>query len=432
MKKILVVEAILVALLILTRPIANALNVKLAPNIEFNTLVSKWLNKQTTASSICNQLNKEEILKEIQDTKDKFFVFNKTIGYRKIMYWEHKIHNIIYVKNDSILVHIDIEKRDIVYFKKSWTDVKINFSSIKYDNFEPDNCHWTKLVIFPDHEDLTYFYRFIVSPQFPVICWEVRYLNGSTILYDLDKQKIGCGVTAPSSQSIILRGYGDPQWEAWRGNAIEWYRQWCNSIQSKNSPETEWISSVIKNQNVELFYVIAHSGGESTQFQANASGVYYTGDQLSEDMKDRLPIKLAILCCCEAMRDTNNPGTLSYEFRKGQLSNTVTIGYVGMSGCPGWSDSLYWQDSMFKKINRGFTIKRAFDLACAEFPRISDCVKFVGDVNLKISDNPHNKINEFKTMPKYLNFLQDFSRFSRLVQNLRPHQFRLLQHSSAN
>jgi hypothetical protein len=378
MKKILVFEAILMVLLILTRPIANALNIKLTSNIELNTILSRWLNKQTTACSVCDQITKMQVLKEIEDAKDRFLFFNKTIGYRKVMYWEHRINDTFYVKNDSILLHINIEKRDIVYFKKSWTDIKVNFSSIKYDNFCPNDYYWKKLVIFPDYEDLNYFYTFKKSQEYPVFCWEVRYRNGSTILYNLEKQKIGFGVAAPSKQSLILRGYGDPKWEAWRGNAIEWYQEWCGSIQSRISPETKWISSVISNKNVELFYVIAHSGGKSSQFQANSSGFYYTADQLNKDMKNRPAIKLAVLCCCEAMRDTKKPGTLSYEFRKGGFSNTVTIGYIGMGSCPGWSDSLYWQDSMFKKINRGFTIKRAFDLACAEFPSISDCVKFVG------------------------------------------------------
>ena len=57
-----------------------------------------------------------------------------------------------------------------------------------------------------------------------------------------------------------------------------------------------------------------------------------------------------------------------------------------MSGCPGWYDSLDWQDYMFQKIDEGNTIKQSFDLATAQYPLIAPCVVFVGDVNLKSSD----------------------------------------------
>jgi PKD repeat protein len=85
------------------------------------------------------------------------------------------------------------------------------------------------------------------------------------------------------------------------------------------------------------------------------------------------------------MRDTG-PGTLSYEFRKGEMQDTVTIGYIGMESCPGWSVSLEWQDYMFYAMNAGNTIKDAFDLACIEYPTIADCVAFVGDTDLIIFD----------------------------------------------
>jgi hypothetical protein len=79
-------------------------------------------------------------------------------------------------------------------------------------------------------------------------------------------------------------------------------------------------------------------------------------------------------------------GTLSYELRKGKINGTVTIGFIGMGHCPDWVDSLYWQDYMFKKIDKGYTIKKAFDRACAQYPKLIDYVKFVGDPNLKIND----------------------------------------------
>jgi hypothetical protein len=81
-------------------------------------------------------------------------------------------------------------------------------------------------------------------------------------------------------------------------------------------------------------------------------------------------------------------GTLSHGFRKGEMNNTVTVGYIGMANCSGWSVSLEWQDYMFKEMNNGSTIKESFDLASANYPTIAECVRFVGDENLKVRNHP--------------------------------------------
>ena len=81
------------------------------------------------------------------------------------------------------------------------------------------------------------------------------------------------------------------------------------------------------------------------------------------------------------------PGSLSYEFRKGTMNDTVTIGYHNMENCSSWIKSLDWQDYMFQSIDKGFTVKKAYDRACAEYPQIADYVRFIGDSNLKINHN---------------------------------------------
>ena len=55
-----------------------------------------------------------------------------------------------------------------------------------------------------------------------------------------------------------------------------------------------------------------------------------------------------------------------------------------MGNCSGWHDSLDWQNTMFTYIDRGFSIKNAFLLASSLYPKLSDCVKFVGDEKIKI------------------------------------------------
>ena len=193
-----------------------------------------------------------------------------------------------------------------------------------------------------------------------------------------------------SSEGLVIEGHGSYKWRSFFDNAQGYFWKWCDSLQSAGPPRCtpDWISKRISNPDVEFFYVIAHSDGQSDRFRANASGVYYTADQLHDDMEDRSPMKLAILCCCEAMTDTG-PGSLSWEFRKGQSEGTVVIGYTNMGECPGtmW-DALDWQDNMFNLMDRGFTVKKAFDIACTNHPTIANYVKFVGDTNLKAENNP--------------------------------------------
>ena len=409
MKRKYVIEAIMVAILIAMKPAANGMALTARMKIQYNAMIAEWINKQTTASGQCKTLNMQAIMNEISKTKDKLLAVNKIIDDKKVMYWEHKVRDFLYVKNDSITLHIDLRYDSVSSYQKIWTELEFNYSGFNKSNFKPEDYFWMQVVVFPDRDDLKDFYTFYKEQSFPVYCWEVRYTNGETVLYNPKGTEIGYGIQAPSNQGLIVRGHGDLAWEPWRSNAIKWYREWSDSIQSKSSPTPEWISSVVEKTDVDFFYVIAHSGGLPTRFQANSSK-YYTAYMLKEDMSGRDSIKLAVLCCCEAMRETG-PGTLSYEFRKGNTEKTVVIGYIGMGGSPGWVDSLDWQDYMFSKINQGRTFKKAFDMACAYFPKIADNVKFVGDENLRLEDIP--QVKEINNILK--NIVQ--SRFHSLFDN---------------
>jgi hypothetical protein len=328
---------------------------------------------------------KKEVFDEIKETKDKLLVKDEIIGDRYVRYWEHVTNN-IFVKNDSMLLHMNLDKVKILEFNKSWSKLKV--TSIKYNTgcFEGDYL-WKRKVVFPDEDDCELFYTFYSEHKYPLFCWEVRYKNGSTYFFDLNETPIGCSVTAPSSKGFVIQGYGDSKWRYWRENAQVWYTKWYDSVNSISSPSINQISYFIKNEtiNTEAFYVIAHSGGVSSRFLANKNS-YYTASQLHYDMENRKPMKLAILCCCSAMTYTG-PGSLSYEFRKGILNGTVTIGYHNMESCSNWIKSLDWQDFMFGRIDKGFTVKKAYDRACAKYPQIADYVRFIGDPNLKINHN---------------------------------------------
>ena len=358
----------------------------LTKSINAVVLTSKpQIKKQNYDLSALEIKYKKEIFNEIKETKDKILVKDEIIGDRHVRYWEHVIDN-IFVKNDSMLLHMNLEKVKILEFNKSWSNLE--FTSIKFNTgcFE-GNILWKRKVVFPDEDDCEFFYTFYTEQQYPLFCWEVRYEDGSTYYYNLNETPIGNSVNAPSEKGFVIQGFGDLKWRYWRENAQVWYAKWYDSVNSISSPDIDQISYFIKNEtvNTEAFYVIAHSGGLSSRFLANNDS-YYTASQLHYDMENRKPMKLAILCCCSAMKYTG-PGSLSYEFRKGTMNNTVTIGFHNMENSPNWIQSLDWQDYMFQRIDKGFTVKKAYERACAKYPQIVDYVRFIGDPNLKINHN---------------------------------------------
>ena len=382
MKKILVVGiTALLTGLVLTKSI-NAIAITIKPQI----------NNKTNELSELEIKFKKEVFNEIEQTKDRILVKDEIIGDRYVRYWEHVIDN-IFVKNDSMLLHMDKYNFRVLEFKRYWRNIEVTSIIYKNSDFEK-NYLWKRKVVFPNEDDCNIYYSFNFEQEYPLFCWEVRYSDGSTIIYDINETPIGQGIPTPSSKGFVVQGYGDSKWRYWRENAQEWYRKWFGSINSISSPNISQISYFIKNEstNTEAFYVIAHSGGLSSQFLANKNS-YYISYQLKSDMENRGPMKLAILCCCSAMTFTGQ-GSLSYEFRKGEMNDTVTIGYYHMELCPNWVQSLDWQNYMFEKIDKGHTVKKAFDRACAQYPQIADYVKFVGDPNLKIKNNNTNtKIN---------------------------------------
>ena len=89
-----------------------------------------------------------EIFNEMEEIEDKLLVVDKIIGERYVKYWEHVIDD-VFVKNDSILLHLDVETGDILKYEKSWTDVKLDIFD-SGDNILPAKDYfWKKAVVFP-------------------------------------------------------------------------------------------------------------------------------------------------------------------------------------------------------------------------------------------------------------------------------------------
>jgi hypothetical protein len=289
---------------------------------------------------------------------------------------------------------MDIDSGDILHYRRCWSDLDLDISDSSAEEFEPIDVFWKQLVVFPDEDDCSYFYTFDYSEEYPLVCWEVRHTDGTTIMYDINGEQIGQGIPTPSN-GFSLSGYNDASWpDPWikyRENADFWFAKWCSSSVSLSLPTPAIISSYVTNPDYKFFYELAH--GSEYYFMANNDGSYYYSDNRSgtsyrnvkEDMNNRQSMKFAFIGSCHGMTSTD-PGTFSYEFRKGQMKNTVTVGFDHMETCSGWEHEWYWQDNMFENMDRGLTVKESFDMATAQYPTIEPAVIFLGDENLTVFD----------------------------------------------
>jgi hypothetical protein len=163
--------------------------------------------------------------------------------------------------------------------------------------------------------------------EFPLVCLEIRYFDGRTILYDYKGNRVGSGIPAPV-EGFSLSGYHnvswpDP-WKRYRENADFWFSKWCDKTASISLPKPSTISSHVLDPNVMYFFEMAH--GNEFNFQADSIGIVYTSIMVKNDMASRKSMEFAFIGSCHGMT-TTGPGTFSYEFRKGQTNNTVTVGF---------------------------------------------------------------------------------------------------------
>lgn len=350
----------------------------------------------------------------VPSAKDVVLSVDETInvdalGHRHIQKWQRVIDDVIEVKNDYIRKDVDLDTNKTVLYDKQWRDIE--FESVEIKPFEPPSgeYYWKKVVLFVDEEDLglfedgSSFYTFFDADEYPLVCWEVRYTDGTTVMYDLDGNRIGHGIPAPATNGYLLSGY-DYHWycswfpwlcDTWvdyRENAYAYYNYgWTDSTTSVFDPANEDISSYVSNPDTKFYYAIAH--GNYAHFWATRRGGnedYYDRYDAYADMTGRDPMVFAFLGHCGAMDETGpTPLNFSDAFRKGGGpfgSGTVTVGYTDMTGSPAWSEAYDWQNMMFYYMNQGEKVYYAWLYATyLDYPEIADYVGFAGDIGLRVN-----------------------------------------------
>ena len=119
---------------------------------------------------------------------------NDILGHRRIQRWQRVIDDVVHVQNDYVRAHVDLDTNEIILYEKQWRDIE--FESVDIKPFEPPDGEyiWKKVVLFVGEEDRgclgSFFdgspleglplYDFLDADavEYPLVCWEVRYIDG--------------------------------------------------------------------------------------------------------------------------------------------------------------------------------------------------------------------------------------------------------------
>jgi len=155
------------------------------------------------------------IIQEIKEITDKSKTIDKLIGNLQVKYFEHIINDVKII-GDFILIHENPASSSIIKYLITWSDV--DFEMPVFSDIEPNDFYSKEKIIFLEQDDLNNFYTFDTAVDFPVACWEVSYFDGTIVLYDVDGNKIGSGISSPS-EAFLMTGpnYGEDDWGSFRG-----------------------------------------------------------------------------------------------------------------------------------------------------------------------------------------------------------------------
>lgn len=232
-------------------------------------------------------------------------------------------------------------------------------------------------------------------------CWVVWSENenkGPVIISIIDAvggNFLGNGVSPPFTAFSLTGPRAEipcaSQWDDWYQNAATWLDSMGYSTETAVWPTEETIQGHIQSTDTAMFYEIGHSQHTPGDLFTSGcvDGYSYevtTATEVSSWMYGYSKMPFTFLASCYGMCETGW-GKLSYEFRKGSVHDTATVGYCGMTDPPCdycWTVSFSWQDTFFNYLSLGWTVKDAFDQTIADMPMCFDCIRFAGDEHFAI------------------------------------------------
>lgn len=333
----------------------------------------------------------DELLSQYETGDREFERFE--IG-RMIVYWHQRVIDGAIVEKDQIVYQFDSSSEELLARKVRWREdvpehLTINILQEEAETIAGGEPLRSDLYVISPESDI-----FKLDPMPGNPCWIVRTNKDNemriAIIDAVTGDFLGFGAPPPySSFSLSGPWYEYPcegTWDSWYQNAEFWFNAMGYICDAEEWPTRGMIQNHIQNTSTGMFYELAH--GASDYFANGCTDGTYFESTFAGDIESWIAaypeMRFTFIGSCEGMCNTGN-NTFSFEFRKGLNSNTVTVGYCGMSDeycdiC--WGYSVDWQDALFSYMYLGWTVKDAFDQAQADYPAcasVNSCMRFAGD-----------------------------------------------------
>jgi len=315
----------------------------------------------------------------------------------RIVYFHQREIGEATVEKDCIVYQFSKQDGELLKKIERWrTDLPSTLptnlvSHIHAECLAPGDIEFSRLYYISTESDV-----FLLDPVPKNPCWVVISMEFGwkvvTIVDAVTGERLGEGVPPPYlGYSMTGPQYDQPcygAWTEWMNNAHYWFEQMGYPTDTTVWPTKVEVQSVIQNPDVTVFYELAHSGGDSYQFINGCIDGQEYEITLATDVETWIAnyrkMPFTFLGSCYSHCETG-AGTISNAFRKGSLTDCVSLGYCGMAeewcwDC--WVVSLSWQDALFSYMYSGDAVKTAFDKALADYPICggsNDCMRFAGD-----------------------------------------------------
>jgi len=243
---------------------------------------------------------------------------------------------------------------------------------------------------------------FILSPRSAVYpirpvpenpCWVVRSIAAAqvtlTVIDAVTGDLLGNGLPPPytayslAGPASCIEGWN---YTAWSEHAASWFNTMGYDTDMDSLPTYDEVKAHVRSDSTALFYELAHGGWSGIQINCEGGTTLLWAFRVGVWMGGRAKMPFAFIGSCSGLCETG-PGTFSYEFRKGSVEKTVTVGYCFGDVClTCWEWSIEWQTALFDYMSQGWTVKAAFDQAMADYPMCAadSCVRFLGDDTFKV------------------------------------------------
>jgi hypothetical protein len=313
-----------------------------------------------------------------------------------IVYFHQRMVDEAIVEKDFIVYQFDKDTKELLNKKMHWRSdlpehVTPRVTKEEAESMVKGEVQFTKLYIISPESDV---FPLKPTPQNP--CWVVRSLDNErpivTIIDAKDGKILGYGVPPPYTGFSLTGPWYfypcDGAWNSYYQNAEYWFNTMGYYTEGVIWPTEEKVRSHVQSCSTAMFYELAHGG--SYNFASGCIGgndpELTLSSEIHDWIEDYTKMPFTFIGSCEGMCDVGS-GSFSYEFRKGSMENTVTVGYCHMSEpqCEdAWIYSLSWQSAMFDYMNQSYTVKQAFDQSIADYPMCVDCMRFYGDENFAV------------------------------------------------